>query len=76
MQASVDRDAFRASERRRIDNVDCTRIASDGDEDARSILAHSDVVRARGKLNLLDELAALTIEHIKCVSGLIADVDL
>ena len=45
-------DAFLVSERRCIDNVDCARIASDGDEDARPILADSDVVRALGKLDL------------------------
>ena len=55
MQASVHRDTFRTSERRRIDNVDRARIACDGDEDARPILAHSNVVRVSGKLNLLDE---------------------
>src|SRR6516164_4869342 len=76
MQASVHRDTFRTSERRGIDNVDRARIPCDRDENAPPILAHSNVVRVRRKLNFLDERAALTIEHIKRASGLIANVDL
>ena len=76
MQASVHWYTFGAIERRRIDNIDQTRFACDGDEDARPILAHSNVVRVGAQLNFLDELATLTIEHIKRASGLVANVDL
>jgi hypothetical protein len=76
VQAPVDRDALGPRERRGIDDVERAGLAGNADHHATAVLGHRDVVGMIAQRHLLDELAALALEHVERGIGLIAGVDL
>ena len=74
VQAAVDRDGLLQRQRRRVDDVERAVAAGDADDDA-AVLGDGDVVRPVAQRHLLDELAALAVEHVERRLRLVADID-